>query len=74
MEVIAHYKKIGSKIDVLKYSYTVNQITVDNFAFVFNCRLAGSDVRLCDGSDLKTYLLMRVLGYDVVSVVGPSMF
>ena len=31
-----------------------------------------SDLRLYDGSDLKTYLQMRGLVSDVVSIVGPS--
>ena len=33
-------------------------VTVFNFAFLFNCAPVG-DFRLYDGSDLKTYLLMR---------------
>ena len=39
----------------------VNPIKVNNFAFLFNLQLhaGGSDFRLYDGSDLKTYLLMR---------------
>ena len=32
----------------------------------------GSDLRFYDSSDLKTYLQMRGLGPDVVSVVGPT--
>ena len=38
----------------------VNPITVGNFAVLFNCTLVGGwYFRLYDGSDLKTYLLMR---------------
>ena len=32
----------------------------------------GSDFRLYDGSDLKTYLLMRWLGPYVLAVVSPT--
>ena len=32
----------------------------------------GSDFRLYDGSDLKTYLLMRLWGPDALAVVGPT--
>ena len=33
---------------------------------------SGSDFRLCDGSNLKTYLLMRWNGSDALAVVMPS--
>ena len=61
IKVISHYKKIGYNINVLQQTacLVVNQITVGNFAFLFNCTPVGSDFRLYDGSDLKTYLLMR---------------
>ena len=45
------------------------QPIVGNFAFLLNC---GSGLRFYEGSDLKTYLLMRGLGSDIVSVVGPN--
>ena len=35
-------------------------------------QVGGSDPRLYDGSNLKTYLYMRELGPGVVSVVGPE--
>ena len=34
----------------------------------------GSDFRLYDGFDLKVYLEMKVLGPNVMSVVGPTAF
>ena len=60
IKIISHYKKIGYNINVLQQSacLVINPITVGNFAFLFNCA-GGSDFRLYDGSDLKTYLLMR---------------
>ena len=43
-----HYKKIGCDINVLQQTecLVVNPITVGNFAFLFNCTLGGSDLRL----------------------------
>ena len=32
---------------------------VENFAVLFDCTRVGLDLRLYDGSDLKTYLKMR---------------
>ena len=45
----------GYNINVLQQAacLVINPITVGNFAFLFNCTPVG------DGSDLKTYLLMR---------------
>ena len=60
IKVIPHYKKIGYNINLLQQTAClVNPITVGNFAFLFNCTPGGSDFTLHDGSDLKTYLLMR---------------
>ena len=60
IKIISHYKKIGYNINVLQQTacLVVNPITVGNFAFLFNCTPVGrtSDY---DGSDSKTYLLMR---------------
>ena len=60
IKIISHYKKIGYNINVLQQTarLVVNLIMVGNFAFLFNCTPVGrtSDY---DGSDLKTYLLMR---------------
>ena len=60
IKIISHYKKIGYNIDVLQQTacLVVNPIMVGNFAFLFNCTpvCQPSD---SDGSDLKTYLLMR---------------
>ena len=36
------------------------------------CFPCGSDFRLYDVSDLKTYLLMRLVGHDALSVVRPK--
>ena len=43
IKIISHYKKIGYNINVLQQTacMVVNQITVDNFAFLFNCMLVG---------------------------------
>ena len=46
----------------------VNPITVGNLAFLFLFHAAGSDFRLYDLSDLKTYLLMRWQGPDALAV------
>ena len=61
IKIISHYKKIGYNINVLQQTacLVVNPITVGNFAFLFLLHAVGSDFRLYDGSDLKTYLLMR---------------
>ena len=39
----SHYKKIGYNINVLQQTacMVVNQITVGNFAFLFNCKPMG---------------------------------
>ena len=42
------------------------------FAFLFNFNAGGSDLRFNDGFHLKTYLKMRELGLDVLSVVEPT--
>ena len=61
IKIISQYKKIGYNINVLQQTacLVVNPITVGNFAFLFNCTPVGRTFRLYDGSDLKTYLLMR---------------
>ena len=43
IKIISHYKKIGYKINVLQQTacLVVNQITVGNFAFLFNCTPVG---------------------------------
>ena len=43
MKIIPHYKKIGYNINVLQQTacLMVNQITVGNLAFLFNCTLVG---------------------------------
>ena len=43
IKIISHYKKIGYNINVLQQTacLVVNQITVGNFAFLFNCTPAG---------------------------------
>ena len=66
IKIIPHYKKIGYNINVLQH--TAN--TVGNFAFLFN--LSGSDFRLFDSFDLKTYLLMRMCGPGALAVVRPT--
>ena len=63
IKIISHHKKIGYNINVLQQTacLVVNLITVGNFAFLFNCTPV-----LYDGSDLKTYLLIRWLGPDAL--------
>ena len=46
----------------------VNPITVGNLAFLLFLHAGGSDFRLYDLSDLKTYLLMRWQGPDALAV------
>ena len=43
IKIISHYKKIGYNINVLQQTtcLVVNPITVDNFAFLFNCTPLG---------------------------------
>ena len=43
IEIISHYKKIGYNINVFQQiaCLVVNQITVGNFAFLFNCTPLG---------------------------------
>ena len=61
IKILSHYQNIGYNINVLQQTacLVVNPITVDNFAFLFNCTLVGRTSDSTDGSDLKTYLLMR---------------
>ena len=68
IKIISHYKKFRNTINVLQQTacLVVNPNTVGIFAFLLNC--GGSDFRLYDGSDLKTYLLMRWWGPDALAV------
>ena len=61
IKIISHYKTIGYNINVSQQTacLVVNPIMVGNFAFSFKLHAGGSDFRLYDGSNLKTYLLMR---------------
>ena len=61
IKIISHFKKICYYINVLQRTtcLVVNKITAGNFAFLFNCTPGGYYFRLIDGSNLKTYLLMR---------------
>ena len=71
IKIISHYEKFGFNINVLQQTacLVVNPIT---FAFLLNCKPGGSDFRLYDGSDLRTYLLMRWKGPDALAVVRPT--
>ena len=53
IKIISHYKKIGYNINVLQLTacMVVNQIMVDNFAFLFNCTLV---VRTSDSMTVPT--------------------
>ena len=70
IKIISHREKIGYNINVLQQTacLVVNPITVGNFAFLFNCTLAGQP---SDNMTVLTCLQMRMLGLDIVSVVGP---
>ena len=54
IKIISHYKKIGYNINVLQQTacLVVNQITVGNFAFLFNCTPVG---RTSDSLVVPTY-------------------
>ena len=54
LKLISHYKKIGYNIYVLQETacLVVNPITVGNFAFLFNCTLAGGT---SDSMTVPTY-------------------
>ena len=43
IKIISHYKKIGYNINALQQTacLVVNPITVDNFTFLFNCKIVG---------------------------------
>ena len=58
-KIISHYKKIGYYINISQQTacLVVNTITVDNFAFLFNCTPAGWT------SDSMT-VLTKVLSID----------
>ena len=60
IKIISHYKKIGYKVNALQHTacLLVKSIMVGNFAFLFNCTRVGQNSDY-DGSDLKTYLLIR---------------
>ena len=72
IKIISHYKKIGYNINLLQQiaRLVVNPITVGNFVLFFNCTPVGQT----SDSDLKTYLLMRLLGPDALAVVRPDGF
>ena len=46
IKIISHYKQIGYKINVLQQTacLVINPIMVGNFAFLFNCTLAGRNL------------------------------
>ena len=80
---ISHYKKIGYNINVLQQiaCFVVNQITVDNFAFLFNCTPVGrtSDSKRLiywwDGRGLMLRLLSGPLGFTCwISLLQYSVF
>ena len=58
IKIISHYKKIGYNINLLQQTACLvfNPIMVDN---LLSTSASGSDFRLYDGSNFKTYLLMR---------------
>ena len=55
IKIISHYNKIGYNINVLQQTacLVVNPIMVGNFAFLFNCTLAGQTSDY-GGYDLKS--------------------
>ena len=73
IKISFRYKKIGYNINVLQQTacLVVNPITVGNFAFLFNC-VPVDQTSDYDGSDIKTYLLMRWCEPDALVVVRPT--
>ena len=61
IKIISHYKKIGYNINVLQTDCMLGSQPNHGWQLCFPLKLlaGGSDFRLYDGSDLKTYLLMR---------------
>ena len=60
IKIISHYKKIGYNINVLQRCMLGSQPNHGwQLCFPLQLHAGGSDFRLYDGSDLKTYLLMR---------------
>ena len=61
IKIISHYKKIGYNINVLGQTacFVVTQSLLATLLFTLLLHARWSDFRLYDGSDLKTYLLMR---------------
>ena len=55
--MISHFKKISYNINVLRQTacLVVNPITVDNFAFLFNCTQAGL---ASDSMTVPTYVVL----------------
>ena len=67
IKIISHYKKIGYNINVLQRTACFHSWQL---CIPLELRDVGSDFRLYDGSDLKTYLYMRWLGPDALAVWG----
>ena len=68
-------KIISYNINVLQRTacLVVNPITANNFvSSLIALHAGGSYFRLNEGSDLKTYLLMRWVGADALAVVRPT--
>ena len=61
IKIISHYKKLGYNINVIATDCMLGGQPNHGWQLCFPLELhaGGSDFRLYDGSDLKTYLLMR---------------
>ena len=72
--IISHYKKIGYNIDVLQQTACLvfNPITFGNFAFLFTCTPVGRTSDSMTFLTYKTYVLMRWLRPDALTVTRPT--
>ena len=59
-KIIVRCKRIGYNINIMWQSACLvfNPITVNNFAFLFNCKPVGRASRLSDGPDIKLFILV----------------
>ena len=70
LKTISHFEKIGYNINVLQQTGQPNHGW--QLCFPLLLHTDGSDFRLYDGSDLKTYILMRWEGSDALAVFMPT--
>ena len=71
MYICYHIVAVTCIVDVLYRNKSINHSWLANLLSSLIARW-GSDLRLYDGSDLKTYLLMRWQGPGALAVVRPT--